>query len=107
MVRVYLHFMHCPAAGGTKALDLGANCHFPSGVIYAAPSGHCAVTPGSNAATDDRSKVNLMELNINAADGKDNYDLSAKASTTTFSESVSALELVAADCRLILLLAST
>lgn len=59
-------------------LDLGTACKFPSGVVYAAPSGKCAVTPGSNAATDDRSKVNLMELNLNAADGDDNYDLSAK-----------------------------
>ncbi len=33
---------------------------------------------GQRLPTADRSEVNLMELNINAADGDDNYDLSAK-----------------------------
>ena len=70
------------AAGGVKVLDLGAACKFPSGVVYAAPSGKCASPAGSSASTDDRSKVNLMELNINAADGPDNYDLSAKVSNS-------------------------
>ncbi len=77
-VVIVLNIAVAHAARSALVVDLGSGCKFPSGVVYAAPSGKCAAPPNSAASTTDRSQVNLMELNINAVDGDDNYDLSSK-----------------------------